>query len=107
VCANCLHSFTDGGEGLKIRGIGVKAKVKAKVKGKSEDMELKSKGRKGNQAVVRCFSLDGEGSEGKKREIIVYARNARTRAREKWIDRGALLFGLGVERGRRFCPSPR
>ena len=39
VCANCLHSFTDGGERLKIRGIGVKAKVK----GKSEDMELKSK----------------------------------------------------------------
>ena len=26
VCANCLHSFTDGGEELKIRGIGVKAK---------------------------------------------------------------------------------
>ena len=52
---------------MKIRGIGVKAKVK----GKSEDMELKSKGRKGNQTVVRCFSVGGEGSEGKKREIIV------------------------------------
>ena len=51
VCTNCLHSFTDGGEGLKIRGIGVKAKVK----GKSEDIEVKSKGRKGNQAVARCF----------------------------------------------------
>ena len=36
VCANCLHSFTDGGERLKIRGIGVKAKVKAKVKENSE-----------------------------------------------------------------------
>ena len=67
VCVNCLHSFTDGGEGLKIRGIGVKAKVKEK----SEDIEVKSKGRKGNQAVVRCFSVGGEGSEGKKREIIV------------------------------------
>ena len=32
VCANCLHSFTDGGEGLKIRGIEVKAKVKGKEK---------------------------------------------------------------------------
>ena len=67
VCTNCLHSFTDGGEGLKIRGIGVKAKVK----GKSEDIEVKSKGRKGNQAVARCFSVDGEGSEGKKHGIIV------------------------------------
>ena len=36
MCVNCLHSFTDGREGLKIRGIGVKAKVKAKVKGKSK-----------------------------------------------------------------------
>ena len=45
--------------------------MKAKVKGKSEDMELKSKGRKGNQAVARCFFVDGEGSEGKKRGIIV------------------------------------
>ena len=73
LCANCLHSFTDGGEGLKIRGIGVKAKVKAKVKvkGKSEDIEVKSKGRKGNQAVARCSSVGGEGSEGKKRGIIV------------------------------------
>ena len=61
VCANCLHSFTDGGEGLKIRGIGVKAKVK----GNSEDIELKSKVVKTNQAVARCFSVDGEGSEGK------------------------------------------
>ena len=43
VCVNCLHSFTDGGEELKIRGIGVKAKVK----GKSEDMEVKSKVVKG------------------------------------------------------------
>ena len=33
VCTNCLHSFTDGGEGLKIRGIGVKAKVKEKSEG--------------------------------------------------------------------------
>ena len=65
MCANCLHSFTDGEEELKIRGIGVKAKVE----GKSEDMELKSKGRKGNQAVARCFSVDGEGSEGKKRGL--------------------------------------
>ena len=62
LCANCLHSFTIGGEGLKIRGIGVKAKVK----GNREDMELKSKGRKGNQVVARCFSVSGEGSEGKK-----------------------------------------
>ena len=30
--------------------------------------------------------MSGEGSEGKKREIIVYARNARTRAREN-VDR--------------------
>ena len=43
--------------------------MKAKVEGKSEDMELKSKGRKGNQAVARCFSVDGEGSEGKKRGL--------------------------------------
>ena len=41
------------------------------MKGKSEDIELKSKGRKGNQAVARCFSVGGEGSEGKKRGIIV------------------------------------
>ena len=33
VYANCLHSFTDGGEELKIRGIGVKAKVKEKSEG--------------------------------------------------------------------------
>jgi len=33
VCVNCLHSFTDGGEELKIRGIGVKAKVKGKSEG--------------------------------------------------------------------------
>ena len=33
LCANCLHSFTIGGEGLKIRGIGVKAKVKGKSEG--------------------------------------------------------------------------
>ena len=33
VCVNCLHSFTDGGEELKIRGIGVKAKVKEKSEG--------------------------------------------------------------------------
>ena len=65
LCVNCLHSFTDGGEGLKIRGIGVKAKVK----GNREDMELKSKGRKGNQVVARCFSVSGEGSEGKKRGL--------------------------------------
>ena len=26
---------------------------------------------KANQAVARCFSVSGEGSEGKKREIIV------------------------------------
>ena len=65
VCANCLHSFTDGGEGLKIRGIGVKAKGKEK----SEDVELKSKVVKANQTVVRCFSVDGEGSEGKKRGL--------------------------------------
>ena len=45
--------------------------MKAKVKGKSEDMELKSKVVKENQAVARCFSVDGEGSEGKKRGIIV------------------------------------
>ena len=51
VCANCLHSFTDGGEGLKIRGIGVKAKVK----GKSEDMEVKSKGRKGKSGRCEVF----------------------------------------------------
>ena len=51
VCANCLHSFADGGEGLKIRGIGVKAKVK----GKSEDMELKSKGRKGKSGRCEVF----------------------------------------------------
>ena len=69
VCVNCLHSFTDGGEGLKIMGIGVKAKVKAKVKEKSEDVELKSKVVKANQTVVRCFSVDGEGSEGKKRGL--------------------------------------
>ena len=42
-----------GGEGLKIKGIGVKARVKA------------------NQAVARYFSVSGEGSEGKKRGIIV------------------------------------
>ena len=41
------------------------------MKGKREDIELKSKGRKGNQAVARCFSVGGEGSEGKKRGIIV------------------------------------
>ena len=51
MCANCLHSFTDGGEGLKIRGIGVKAKVK----GKSEDIEVKSKDRKGNQPLRGVF----------------------------------------------------
>ena len=45
--------------------------MKAKVKEKSEDIEVKSKGRKGNQAVVRCFSVGGEGSEGKKHGIIV------------------------------------
>ena len=67
VCANCLHSFTDGGEELKIRGIGVKAKVK----GKSEDMELKSKGRKGESVRCEVFSVGGEGSEGKKHGIIV------------------------------------
>ena len=67
VCANCLHSFTDGGEELKIRGIGVKAKVKEN----SEDIEVKSKVVKANQAVARCFSVDGEGSEGKKHGIIV------------------------------------
>ena len=67
VCVNCLHSFTDGGERLKIKGIGVKAKGK----GKSEDMEVKSKVVKVNQAVVRCFSVGGEGSEGKKHGIIV------------------------------------
>ena len=44
--------------------------MKAKVKGKSEDMEVKSKVVKANQAVVRCFSVDGEGSEGKKRGIM-------------------------------------
>ena len=67
VLANCLHSFTDGGEGLKIKGIGVKAKVKEK----SEDIEVKSKVVKANQAVARCFSVGCEGSEGKKRGIIV------------------------------------
>ena len=69
---------------MKIKGIGVKAKVKEK----SEDIEVKSKGRKGNQAVVRCFSVSGEGSEGKKTwdYSVVCARNARTRAREKWIE---------------------
>ena len=53
VCANCLHSFTDGGERLKIRGIEVKAKVK--VKGKSEDIEVKSKGRKGESGRCEVF----------------------------------------------------
>ena len=53
MCANCLHSFTDGGEGLKIRGI----EVKAKVKGKSEDMELKRKGRKGKSGRCEVFFL--------------------------------------------------
>ena len=67
LCANCLHSFTIGGEGLKIRRIGVKAKVKEK----SEDIELKAKVVKVNQAVARCFSVGGEGSEGKKTGIIV------------------------------------
>ena len=52
---------------MKIRGIGVKAKVKEK----SEDIEVKSKVVKANQAVVRCFSVGGEGSEGKKHGIIV------------------------------------
>ena len=47
VCANCLHSFTDGGEGLKIRRIGVKAK--------SEDIEVKSKGRKGESGRCEVF----------------------------------------------------
>ena len=65
--ANGLHSFTDGGEELKIRGIGVKAKVKEK----GEDIELKSKAVNANQAVVRYFSVGGEGSEGKKHGIIV------------------------------------
>ena len=51
VCANCLHSFTDGGERLKIRGIGVKAKVKEK----GEDIELKSKGRKGKSGRCEVF----------------------------------------------------
>jgi len=51
VLANCLHSFTDGGEGLKIRGIGVKAKVK----GKSENIEVKSKGRKGESGRCEVF----------------------------------------------------
>ena len=51
VCVNCLHSFTDGGERLKIRGIGVKAKVK----GNREDMELKSKGRKGESGRCEVF----------------------------------------------------
>ena len=55
VCANCLHSFTDGGEGLKIRGIGVKANVKAKVKENSEDIEVKSKGRKGESGRCEVF----------------------------------------------------
>ena len=51
MCVNCFHSFTDGGEGLKIRGIGVKAKVKEK----SEDIELKSKGRKGESGRCEVF----------------------------------------------------
>ena len=51
LCANCLHSFTIGGEGLKIRGIGVKAKVK----GKSEDIEVKSKGCKGKSGRCEVF----------------------------------------------------
>ena len=46
---------------------------------------MKSKVVKANQAVVRCFSVSGEGSEGKKREIIVYARYARVREK-KWIE---------------------
>ena len=32
---------------------------------------VEKQGRKGNQAVARCFSVGGEGSEGKKRGIIV------------------------------------
>ena len=55
VLANCLHSFTDGGEGLKIRGIGVKAKVK----GKSENIEVKSKGRKGESGRCEVFFCGG------------------------------------------------
>ena len=47
VLVNCLHSFTDGGEGLKIRRIGVKAK--------SEDIEVKSKGRKGESGRCEVF----------------------------------------------------
>ena len=45
--------------------------MKAKVKEKSEDIELKAKVVKVNQAVARCFSVGGEGSEGKKTGIIV------------------------------------
>jgi len=48
---NSFVSFTIGGEGLKIRGIGVKAKVK----GKSEDIEVKSKGRKGESGRCEVF----------------------------------------------------
>ena len=55
VCVNCLHSFTDGGEGLKIRGIGVKAKVMEK----SEEMEVKSKGRKGESGRCEVFFCGG------------------------------------------------
>ena len=38
---------------MKIRGIEVKAKVK--VKGKSEDIEVKSKGRKGESGRCEVF----------------------------------------------------
>ena len=59
-----LHHWGRGVENQGNRGEG-------KVKGKSEDIELKSKAVNANQAVVRYFSVGGEGSEGKKREIIV------------------------------------
>ena len=64
VLANCLHSFTDRGENLKIKNIEVKAKVKAKDRNDGE----------------------GEGSEGKKQHY--YSVCAYAHAREEERKRG-------------------
>ena len=83
VCVNCLHSFTDGGEGLKIRGIGVKAKVKEK----SEDIELKSKVVKGIRPLRGVFLWVVKAVKAKNVDYsVMCARNTRTRARRKRVE---------------------
>ena len=70
--ANCLHSFTDRGENLKIKKIGVKAKVKAKDRNDGED----------------------EGSEGKKQHYYSVCAHAREEERKRGREEGGLLLIL-------------